>query len=175
MTGAMHTTASARPSSAVRSRAAIRRPAGLCASLVLVLELALCTLGGLSCIDYDSRLRAGTSPEHDAAVSDAPFVSAIACSEAGEAQLHIVNAAFNIECGCMEGSGKTCTVPAGTKVTWIFGDSEEHNVASVTSTFGPSGELLSGSFSYTFAAPGRFAYGCAIHRASMSGYAVVVR
>lgn len=55
------------------------------------------------------------------------------------------------------------SVRAGTTVTWTNRDGNEHTVTADGGAF-DSGTLADGqSFSFTFAAPGSFAYFCAIH------------
>ena len=117
---------------------------------------------------------AGPSGDGGGAGGDAaPFVPAVACERAGEARFLILDYAYQIRCGCREASGKTCTVPQGTRVLWQFADAEEHNVASDGDSFGSSGERLSGTYSVVFDAPGAYRYGCTIHT-EMGGYTIVV-
>jgi plastocyanin len=118
----------------------------------------------------------GTSTTADASVD---FVPARPCAEredgAHAAEIRISNRAYVIGCGCEEASGSTCTIPAGTVVTWRFVDSEEHDVSSVGGVFGESGDRLAGTWSVTFPTAGEFPYLCNIHSADMSGYTIVVR
>lgn len=62
-------------------------------------------------------------------------------------------------------------VPVGTSVTWVNKDGEAHSVTSESRIFnwslGPGS-----SFSYTFTAPGTYAYFCEYHH-SMSGEIIV--
>ncbi len=60
------------------------------------------------------------------------------------------------------------TIPHGTMVTWMNGDTRDHTVANASS----SSEVLAsgfiaagGTFSHSFATPGTFAYYCGIHGA----------
>jgi plastocyanin len=99
------------------------------------------------------------------------FKPAVDCGAALIARVKIVNREFSIQCGCAEGSGKTCTIPLGTTVTWQFADSEEHNVTS--NGFGQSVDKLAGSYKYTFKMAGSYAYRCTLHP-SMVGYTIVV-
>ena len=101
------------------------------------------------------------------------FVPAVACEDPLEARLVVADLAYQLRCGCREASGKTCTVPRGTTVIWQFADAEEHNVASSTNGFSPSGERLTGTFAHTFDTPGTYAYECSIHT-QMNGYTIVV-
>jgi plastocyanin len=94
----------------------------------------------------------------------------VPCPKAQTAQLRVVNHEFVIQCGCAEASGKTCTVPAGTTVTWTFADSDSHDITSDNGAFEESGERLVGTFSHQFTAPGSYPYECSIHAAMMSGY-----
>ena len=58
------------------------------------------------------------------------------------------------------------SVPAGTKITWTNKDTAPHTVTSDTGAF-DSGVATSlgngGTFSFTFATAGSFAYHCEIH------------
>jgi len=101
------------------------------------------------------------------------FVPAVPCAQPGIARLTVVDTAYQVQCGCREGTGKRCTIPRGTRVIWSFADAEEHNVASEGDRFGASGERLTGTYSHTFEQPGRYGYGCTIHT-EMSGYSIVV-
>lgn len=60
------------------------------------------------------------------------------------------------------------TIPHGTTVTWLNGDTRNHTVANASS----SSEILAsgfiaggGTYSHTFATPGTFEYYCGIHGA----------
>ena len=56
---------------------------------------------------------------------------------------------------------KDISVPAGTTVTWTNYDDDDHNVRGAgpkSATFGKGG-----TYSYTFATPGSFAYVCSLH------------
>jgi len=57
----------------------------------------------------------------------------------------------------------TLTVPAGTKVTWVNEDGTPHTVTDKGDVFHSALLDKKGSFSYTFASPGEFAYFCTIH------------
>ena len=66
------------------------------------------------------------------------------------------------------------TVPAGTTVRFVNDDTEAHTVTAVDRSF-DSGGLDSGeSWTHRFAAPGTFAYFCAIHP-YMHGTVVVTK
>ena len=55
-------------------------------------------------------------------------------------------------------------IVAGTTVTWINSDGEPHTVTSTDQRFKSSAALdTDDRFSYTFAAPGTYAYICSIH------------
>nr|WP_253869828.1 cupredoxin family copper-binding protein [Mycobacterium sp. 1164966.3] len=57
----------------------------------------------------------------------------------------------------------TLTVAAGTTVTWTNHDEEPHTVAASDGSFRSPGMGTGGTFSHTFAAPGKFDYICSIH------------
>ena len=54
-------------------------------------------------------------------------------------------------------------VPAGTTVSWVNHDAELHTVTSSSGAFASPGLEKGETFSYTFAAPGAYAYFCALH------------
>jgi plastocyanin len=58
---------------------------------------------------------------------------------------------------------KALTVPVGTTVTWVNHDDEPHTVTSTERVFASPGLDAGESFSYRFAAPGTYAYFCALH------------
>lgn len=99
---------------------------------------------------------------------------AVPCPSPDEARFLVRNFEYDIQCGCAEAEGRTCTINAGTTVYWAFADAVEHNVASLEDAFGRSTDRLSGRFTHTFEAPGSFAYGCTLHPREMSGYAILV-
>ncbi len=55
------------------------------------------------------------------------------------------------------------TVPVGTTVTWTNKDDTVHTVTSNTKAFGSEALDQGGTFSYTFTAPGTYAYFCKLH------------
>ena len=55
------------------------------------------------------------------------------------------------------------TVPAGTTVSWANRDAELHTVTSSAGLFASPGLEKGETFSYTFKAPGAYAYFCALH------------
>jgi plastocyanin len=58
----------------------------------------------------------------------------------------------------------TAAVAAGTMVRWLNHDDTPHHVVTEQSKTVDSGLITPGSaFSFTFSAPGRFAYRCAVH------------
>ncbi len=121
------------------------------------------------CIQYDPALDADGGEVAEAAPPGVP------CSEPLTAKLNVTNHAFVIQCGCLEGSGKTCTVSAGTTVAWTFEDSDAHDITSDNGAFEESGERLVGTFTHDFATPGSYPYECSIHSAEMSGYFIEAR
>jgi plastocyanin len=134
------------------------------ASLVaLLLPFVMAT----KCVDYDP----APSGAKDGSIDAGPVSAGKPCDQAGQARLKAENFAFKIQCGCNETSGKRCTVPLGTTISWQFADSTNHNISS---TFGMSADTLAGTFTYTFTSPGNYKYGCSIHSLDMSGYEVVV-
>ncbi|MBK6685102.1 MAG: hypothetical protein IPG45_11600 [Deltaproteobacteria bacterium] len=119
-------------------------------------------LTGGKCVPYDASLSASAvSTGHD-------------CEQPGVARMVVENFAYRIQCGCVETSGKTCTVSPGTTVIWQFADSTSHNVTAVANTFGGSTNQLAGQHEHLFEEAGAFSYGCSIHSYDMSGYQVVV-
>jgi len=81
---------------------------------------------------------------------------------------------------------ESLTVKAGQAVTWKNEDAADHTVTSGTVKQeaagvkeGPDGKFDSGnlggnkSFSFTFAAPGTYAYYCKLHPATMRGQITV--
>jgi plastocyanin len=112
------------------------------------------------------------SGDGDAARAVVPFVE---CTQPDEATLVVESSTYNIQCGCEEAFGRTCTVNVGTRVTWQFADGEAHNVTSIASAFGMSQNQLVGSFSYEFSQVGTYGYGCSIHAEIMSGYRIIVK
>lgn len=68
-----------------------------------------------------------------------------------------------IEIGDSSYQPQTLTVPVGTTVTWVNGDTSEHTVTSDEGHF-RSGYLASGEqFSYLFDSPGNYQFHCSIH------------
>jgi plastocyanin len=60
---------------------------------------------------------------------------------------------------------ETITVAAGTTVTWTNLDSVAHTVTADSGGAPDSGDIAQGeSYSFTFTAPGTFAYHCSVHR-----------
>jgi plastocyanin len=55
------------------------------------------------------------------------------------------------------------TVKTGTKVTWKFEDTTQHNVTADNKKF-KSKDIQKGSYSYTFNSPGKYSYYCSIHQ-----------
>jgi plastocyanin len=55
------------------------------------------------------------------------------------------------------------TVSKGTKVTWKFEDTTQHNVTADDNKF-KSKDIQKGSYSYTFNSPGKYGYYCSIHQ-----------
>jgi plastocyanin len=55
------------------------------------------------------------------------------------------------------------TVKTGTKVTWKFEDSVQHNVTAGDKSFKSNDESKGGSYSFTFNKAGSYDYTCTIH------------
>jgi amicyanin len=55
------------------------------------------------------------------------------------------------------------TVPVGGAVTWTNNDDAPHTVTSADKTFSSPSISTDGQFTFTFMAPGTYAYFCAIH------------
>lgn len=64
------------------------------------------------------------------------------------------------------------TVAAGTMVTWVNLDAEDHNVIALDFTYGSPFIKTGETWSFTYAAPGTYAYLCDLHR-GMEGVIVV--
>lgn len=142
--------------------------------MLKLLFLTVACLG--SCVAYDDRLAVPTLPNDGG--DGAHATGGIACTDPNEAQLSVEEYAFIVRCGCAEAPGiytedsKQCTVKAGTKVTWVFEGSLQHNVSSTT--FDESRPRTAGRHSVTFDSPGVYPYGCALHAGQMSGYTIIV-
>ena len=67
---------------------------------------------------------------------------------------------------------QTLEVPAGSSVTWKNGDEEIHAIAAADGSFASKGLDTGDAFTQTFAAPGTYAYRCALHP-HMTGTIVV--
>jgi plastocyanin len=57
----------------------------------------------------------------------------------------------------------TITVTAGTTITWTNKDAVSHTVTSSTALFNSGSIGANGTYSFTFATAGTYAYYCAIH------------
>jgi plastocyanin len=55
------------------------------------------------------------------------------------------------------------TVPVGATVTWVNQDDDAHTVTADDGRFTSAGLDHGEQFSYRFAAPGTYAYHCALH------------
>ena len=135
---------------------------------ILPIFLIAVLTSGDKCVPYDAALDPASE---DYAV---PQAASTGCGVEGQARLRVENFAYQIQCGCQESSGTTCTVPAGTTVIWEFADSTAHNVTSVANAFGVSANEIAGLFEVEFERAGTFEYGCSIHPFDMSGYSIVV-
>ena len=144
-------------------------------------------LMGAKCIDYDANYAelAGVNISQvgeAGAAFDGSFVAADACPSANEAIIDVGDYYFAIVCGCLEeawentvfGGSRRCTVPTGTTVKWRFIGSEDHNVASGTSGFDSSADLIAGVYEWAFNATGIYAYSCSLH-SEMEDYTIEVR
>ena len=144
-------------------------------------------LMGAKCIDYDANYAelAGVNMSQvgeAGAAFDGSFVAADACPNANEAIIDVGDYYFAIVCGCLEGAwentvfggSRRCTVPTGTTVKWRFIGSEDHNVASGSSGFDSSADLIAGVYEWTFNTTGIYAYSCSLH-SEMEDYTVEVR
>lgn len=139
-----------------RSLASIRRWYARPAFMFLAL------LATAACASDGSALTAPQAP-HDAggaAAGDtvmqaaAPEQSAPSAAPIGEVQVRIENFQF---------SPATLTIPAGTTVTWINDDREEHTVTSSTRAFSSAGLDTAETYAHRFDTPGTYAYFCALH------------
>ena len=66
----------------------------------------------------------------------------------------------------------TITIPVGTTVTWVNHDDVPHTVTANDKGFGSKAMDTDERFSYRFAAPGTYAYFCAVHK-HMTGQVIV--
>ncbi len=64
------------------------------------------------------------------------------------------------------------TVPRGTTIRWVNDDDDPHTVTSENGTFASRGIDTHEEFTFTFNAPGTYAYHCALHP-TMTGSVVV--
>jgi hypothetical protein len=145
-------------------------PTRIAASLAVAAAVPL--LAAVKCIEPDRRHFPPDARDDDDAAPVTPFVE---CPDPGQATLVVEGFAYVIRCGCVEPSGRTCTVNAGAVVVWQFADSEAHNVTSLANAFGVSTTQLVGSFAHRFDNRGMFGYGCSIHADVMSQYVIVVK
>jgi len=93
-----------------------------------------------------------TTPAHGTPAPPPPAAPAAAPAAPAATAVEIRNYAF---------APKEITVPAGTAVTWTNGDDDGHTVTGSglnSRTFGKGG-----TYSFTFASPGTFAYACSLH------------
>lgn len=76
-------------------------------------------------------------------------------SASGSATVNVKNFSF---------APQNLTVTKGTKVTWKFEDSADHNVLASDKSF-KSTDLKSGAtYAFTFNTPGKYSYICGIHQ-----------
>jgi plastocyanin len=68
-----------------------------------------------------------------------------------------------VEIHNMKFSPASLTIAVGTTVTWLNEDDQPHTVTARSGVFRSAALDTKESFSYTFNAPGDFAYSCAIH------------
>lgn len=92
-----------------------------------------------------------------AAIAAAPALGHAAPANAAAA------APVVVEIHNMHFTPDTLTVPAGTKVTWVNEDEMPHTVMDRGRAFRSAALDAKDSYSYTFAAPGEFAYYCTLH------------
>jgi plastocyanin len=84
-------------------------------------------------------------------------------SASGSTTVHVKNFSFDPQ---------NLTVSKGTKVTWTFEDSTDHNVAASDKSFKSKDLKSGGTYSFTFNTAGKYAYICTIHQ-YMSGSVTV--
>jgi plastocyanin len=153
---------------------------------LLILLLLPFVLAG-KCIDYNPILTGevgpdglGGSPTPGSTTAQSggsdtyEFMPAVSCKEPGLARFEVANYQFKILCGCLEEKGKVCTVPVDTTITWMFTDTDEHNVKAKNNSFMGSGDVLVGNHSQDFPHPGSFEYKCSVHPEDMFGYFIEV-
>ena len=139
----------------------------------VLVVVATMVLMGSKCITYDETLGEPLPSNTQVSTANGGVTPAVPCSKPGVARIRVVDTSYQNDCGCVEKSGKVCTIARGTRVQWVFGDSEEHNVTSKASIFSDSDDLLGGTHEHLFDDPGTFGYSCSLH-ASMRGYSIVV-
>ena len=76
-------------------------------------------------------------------------------SASGSTTVHVKNFSFDPQ---------NLTVTKGTKVTWTFDDSTDHNVAAGDKTFKSKDLKSGGNYSFTFNTAGKYDYICTIHQ-----------
>jgi plastocyanin len=100
-----------------------------------------------------------------AAPSSLPWGAVAEAAAARNVSVKIANFMFN--------PGVT-TVPVGTSVTWTNNDDDAHSVVADNKAFRSNPLDTGDSYSFTFNAPGTYAYHCGLHP-QMVGKIVVTR
>ena len=72
----------------------------------------------------------------------------------------------------MNFSPSSITVTAGTKITWTNKDAVAHTVTSSTGLFDSGSMPTNGTFSFTFADAGTYAYKCTFHPSMVASVTV---
>jgi amicyanin len=93
----------------------------------------------------------------------AAFLAVASLARAGDASVKIDNFTFD---------PPQLTIPVGTTVTWINEDDAPHTVASSSKLFKSKALDTRDKYSFTFTAPGTYAYFCSLHP-HMTGAVVV--
>ena len=95
----------------------------------------------------------------------------VACSDRPIAEVTPEAGVSNVIVDDNQFGPRAISVPAGTQVTWVFQDNHDHDV--VGDGFA-SERMTTGTFTYTFTAPGTYDYRCTLH-ANMTGRVVVMQ
>jgi plastocyanin len=107
-------------------------------------------LAGLSALLVVAALTSACGPEPKKAGGGGKSASA-----SGSTTVHVKNFSFDPQ---------NLTVTKGTKVTWVFEDSTDHNVKALDKTFGSKDLKSGGTYAFTLTKPGKYSYICTIHQ-----------
>ena len=123
--------------------------------LALAGGMLLATFAMAACSTTSAAPAPPSTPVPPAALATTPPARPIAVpGTAGGPQVEIAN--FNF-------TPAELTVPVGGTVTWTNNDDAPHTVTSADKIFSSPSINTDAQFTFTFAAPGTYAYFCAIH------------